>query len=229
VTLGIISGSLSISRYRILGDLGLSLKKLNEHLQNFVGGDLLEESLRKEHKASWVMPSGTIAATEDRDGDYWDLADCELEENYLLKMRIEKRKVPGELLNHVAKKEITKLSDQRGKRLSRPEQKELKEMLKEELTTKALPQVSYIDVVWKHSENEVWLLSTAKNTRVLFEELFSKTFFKNAEANLIAIEPPLLGLSDDEWNGREVDTLDDLYGVVPSAVESSNHGAQAAN
>lgn len=219
--MGIVNGSLSISRYRILGEGKLSHKFINKNLQNYVGKDLLESTVRDEITASWVMPSATIAATEEREGDYWDLADCELDDSYILKLRVEKRKVPSELLNHVAKKEISRMSEERGKRVSRPEQKEIKDMLKEELVSKALPQVTYFDVVWKHEEQEVWLLSTAKNTRILFEELFQKTFLKKSDGALIPIEAPLLGFSKEEWSD-DSSKLDTIFNIVPSAVESSN-------
>ena len=174
--MGIVSGTISITRFRVLGNLEMSLKKINKNLQNYIGGDLLDTSHKAEQKASWVMPTGTIAGQDERDGDYWDMSDCELGEHYLLKLRIEKRKVPTEVLNQVAKKEINKLSDARGKRLSRPEQREVKDALKDELTGKVLPQVSHVDVVWKFLEKEIWLLSTAKSTKQIFADLFKKTF-----------------------------------------------------
>ena len=110
--MGIVSGTISITRFRVLGNLEMSLKKINKNLQNYIGGDLLDTSHKAEQKASWVMPTGTIAGQDERDGDYWDMSDCELGEHYLLKLRIEKRKVPTEVLNQVAKKEINKLTSQ---------------------------------------------------------------------------------------------------------------------
>lgn len=225
--MGIVSGSLSISRYRILSKNPLSQKILNKNLQKYVGNDLLSEGVKKELEAAWVMPSGTIAAGEERDGDYWDLADCELGENILLKLRIEKRKVPGELLNLVAKKEIAQISDSRGKRVSKPEQKEIKELIKEELTGQALPQVSYIDVVWKPEEKEVWLLSTAKTTRTIFEELFIKTFLEKGESTIVPIGAPLLGLSENDWEGDNPEKLDTLFNIVPTGAEATIPSAAA--
>ena len=216
--MGIVNGSMSISRYRILGDSSFPIKALNQNLQNFVGGDLLENGLKKEVIARWVIPSGTLASTEDRQGDYWDLSDCEIDGDYLLRLRIEKRKVPGELLNLMAKKEIARLSEEKGTRLPRPVQKEIKDQLKTELIGQSLPQVSYIDVVWKWEEREVWLLSTAKNTMAQFEDLFQKTFLNKMGSSMIKIAAPLLGFADSEWSGQDQNRLDLLGQVTPSLV-----------
>ena len=68
--MGIVSGSLSISRYRILSKKALSQKSINKNLQRYAGSDLLSEGVKKEVEAAWVMPTGTFASTEEREGDY---------------------------------------------------------------------------------------------------------------------------------------------------------------
>lgn len=216
--MGISNGSISLSRYRILGDAKLSVSRLNKNLQNFVGSELELLSSNQEVQVSWVLPTGTLADSFEREGTYWDLSDCEVDGDYILKLRIEKRKVPTELLNALTKKEIEQLAAQRNKRPTRPEQKEVKESLKEELTRKALPQISYVDVIWKVNEAQVWLLSTAKTTKTLFEKIFKKTFLEKMNASMLPLEPALMGLTNNEWS-QDSRKLEQLFAIVPTTVE----------
>ena len=191
--MGITSGSLSISRFKIIGSDTPGLPSLNASLQKYVGKELKLRPTTKEQEARWVRPAGIIEGADDRTGSYWDLSDCEIEDGYFLKMRGEKRKVPGELLNSLTEKEVGKIEKRRTSRLSTNEKRALKEDIKLDLIKQALPTVGYVEVFWKWEIGEIWLLSTAKTTKQLFTTLFEKTFLPDCEARLYNLEAPFLG------------------------------------
>lgn len=200
--MGIQQGSFSLTRYRVIG----RRKKLTfqDLSQEFGHHRLKPFRLRPSRRIlhyGWDYPSHITGVQASHDA--WDLADCQLEEGIWLKVRIEKRNVPNQLLQLVTQSRIE--SEQRkrkGKVLNRKQQKAILDEVKEELLSQSLPNVSFFDVYWRDNEDMIYLFTTSKSNCSIFEELFRESFGKPLNFSLVKLVPPLLGLSKQEWQGQ---------------------------
>jgi hypothetical protein len=104
-----------------------------------------------------------------------------------------------------------------GKNPSPKDRRELKDQLKAELMTKALPQVAHVDAFWRDRRGELLLFSTGKKVKTTFESLFTSAFAGALGFSLMRIEPPLLGLPREHWNDSQVasETLGRLSLTTP--------------
>lgn len=205
--LSLFSGSVSLKRYRIVGGKTFPLADLNASLRRYVSDEIALDGIKREEHCGWVLP---LASEEDEDdllaGNYWDLTHCRFADGYLLRMRMERRKVSSELMQMVLRARLNEANRDSKTALTREERRELRENLKIELTQKALPQISYADAYWKE-DGTVLLFSTAKRTSILFEDLFSKTFCGLMEGILLPLEPVMFAMTDREWSDEAQLTL----------------------
>lgn len=202
LALGLIKGSISLCRYRLVGENKFSLEKLNNQFRKYQSGLLeLGNGSAKEMRAGWVMPSG-LDIEEERYGDYWDLSDCEVDEGYLLRLRIERKKIPTEYFQIMLRQKLDQINLERDKPLGKNARKIVSDELKENLLSKALPVISYIDAYWR-TDGLVTLFSTAKKNKEIFEDFFIKTIAITMGSALVPLAPPLLGLSAGQWELSE--------------------------
>lgn len=222
IILGIFKGTLALCRFRIVGLKNLDLNKINKNLQRFQSSSLKLSGSPKELNAGWVLPSGIYDEEEKRLGDYWDLSDCEVDEGYFLRLRLERRKVPVELFQIIYKQELDKKIKKTGKTPLRQEQKQLREDIKEDLLSQALPSISYIDAYWRN-DGLVTMYSTAKKNVEIFMDYFSKAFTKPLGGHLLPISPPLLALSAREWKDAQkaLSFVADMERILPLAPPNS--------
>src|SRR5690606_18857293 len=99
--MGIASGSLSVSRYRLLGKRSRwSIAQLSELMADHQAGPIKLSGVHKEEVTGWVRP---LCATEAElpEGSDWDMSHAHLSDGYLLRLRIERRKVPASLIQAV--------------------------------------------------------------------------------------------------------------------------------
>ncbi len=220
--MSIFSGSLSLSRYRIIGASGPpSLSQLNQKLKVYQAKPL-ELASPKELCFGWELPA--IGDTSDLpEGADWDMSYCQLEEGYLMRIRVDKRKIAHPVLQLVYRKKMTTLEqDNDGKRLSRQKKRDLLEETRQELLSQSLPNVSYTDLFWDEVRHEVMLFSTSKGVQGIFEELFRKTFCEHLGLSLIKIAPPLLGLSQEEWQeSMSSKTIERMSHTLPHDLEGT--------
>ena len=219
----IFSGSFSLSRYHIIGrSTSLKLSDLNKKLKTYQAKPLQLKS-SKELTFAWDRPS--ILTHEDlSESSHWDMSECQYEDGFMMKIRIEKRKVPSTLLQIVLSRKIDDLSKKlEGKTISRKKRKDLLEEARLELYDQCLPSVSFADVFWHEERDEVFLFSTSKSIQVIFEELFKKTFCEHLNLSIVKVAPPLLGLSTEDWQqSTSSSTLVRVEGTLPSEIISAN-------
>ena len=206
-----------------MGEGNISLEKLNNKFRKYQSGLLgMENSSAKEMKAGWVIPSG-LHAEEERYGDYWDLSDCEVDEGYLLRLRIERKKIPSEFFQIMLRQKLDQINAERDKPLGKNGRKVVSDELKESLLAKALPAISYIDAYWRTTDGLVTLFSTAKKNKEIFEDFFIKTFAKTIGSALVPLAPPLLGLTANQWDLTE--NTEDFLGKVEPLLPGAHLGA----
>ncbi|NRA66382.1 MAG: recombination-associated protein RdgC [Pseudobacteriovorax sp.] len=215
----IFNGSFSVSRYRVLGkQAGISLAAANKKLKTYQARPLKIKG-SKELVFGWERPN----LGHEFEGSHWDLSDCQWDDGYLLRIRVEKRKVPKSLLQIVFQEKLdAHIAENDGKPLGRNRRKELLDETRDELMDQALPQIGYCDVFWDLEAQEVLLFSTSKGLQAIFEELFRKTFGEHLELNIVKIGPPLLGLSSEEW---QINLSSPVFERMNSALPSELAGA----
>ena len=217
----LFSGGFSLSRYRVLGlAKNIKLTEAGHKFQKFQAKPI---KIRGNRELSYAWEKPILGEKEDFVGDHWDLSSCEYEGGFLLRIRIEKRKVPTSLLQLMFKENLAKEEEKReGKPLGRNARKELLEETRLELLDKCLPQIGYCDVYWDLPSEEVLLYSTSKAMQSIFEDLFRKSFCEHLDLNLVKIAPPLLGLSEEEW---QINLSSPLFEKMGRAIPSELAGA----
>ena len=195
------------------------MKNLGEDYRKYIAKPL-KLANRKEIAFGWDFP---IAWDKEATGGYWDLSHCAYDNGYILRIRVERRKVPASLLAFLYKEKVTNMQRQ-GKPLRREEKKKLKEELKEDLLQKALPEVKFLDVIWDTNKEELTLLSNSKNDREVFEKLIKQSFSDPLGMLILPVEPPLLGLTTEQYQRPEKhrDHFQGIADTTPSIFTESS-------
>lgn len=202
--MSIYSGSFSISQYRVLGrNKELSLSDLNQKLRPNQAQPISLKSQR-ELGFAWEKPI-LDDLSDPSEGNHWDMSDCQVEDGFLIRMRVEKRSVSNSLIQLHYKEKLQNSESKLDQKLGRKARKELLEQVRLELVQQSLPTIQYIDVMWFDSDDTVLLFSTSKGMQTMFEELFRKTFCDHLNLSIVRKTPPLLGLSDEEWKGEKTE------------------------
>lgn len=197
--LGIQGGSLSLCRYRLLGaGTRRKLSELNSLIAKHSLGPVLLKGTGREEEAGWVRPVGLDKLNLPPNAP-WDLSSAELEEGFLLRLRILRRQVPGPLLQLVYRQRFFEHEEKTGKAPGPKERRDLRDSIKAELLARALPSITHIDAFWRDAQGELLVFSTSAKALEIFERLFGETFAKPLGQTLVRIEPPLLGLPFTSW------------------------------
>lgn len=197
--MGLKSGAISITRYQVLGLVQPSLASLNQGIAPFKAKMIELSAGTKAEQAFWTLPD---LPELERDGNFWDMSDCQVDGGYVLRLRIEKRSVPGELLKLLLKERLQHLGDTLGRHPSRVESRLAKEQLKDELLAKSLPTLRFVDLFWSTETNQVTLFSTSKSACMFFEQMFRQSFLTPLGGSMAILVPPLFGLDDSDWKGH---------------------------
>jgi hypothetical protein len=237
--MGLASGSVSVSRYQILlpPGVGLSSKKLwdswstlNQMVEPFKAPPLTLDKKLSPEVAGWVFPNGqTGSHFQDDDlppDHHWDLEMCQIDTAILLRLRLEKRQVPNQLLQFLYKNEIYKILQKEGQAPNPKEKRQLKQDLQNQLAKRALPTIQFVDGLWWDRGGELWVITTGQRLRSLFIETFTKTFLAPVKAGIIDLSTPLVGLKamgDDQEPQSEIasEALRLLSSTVPVSMAHS--------
>ena len=176
--MGIIKGSVTLSRYQVKGEPPQDFKDfIDERIRKFAFRDI--ENNSEEESIGWVSVH-----------DYMDTsfayASYALDPYVALGLRIDKRQIPGPLLKKYHRIELKKayaMND--GRKPSRMEREELKEKARLDLLTRIPPSTKFFDLVWDTHGNQVWLGAATRSVRDIAEDLFKRTF----ELDLVAVIP----------------------------------------
>lgn len=207
--MSIHQGSFSLSRYRVTGrKTNLSLSDLNQNLPRLKLKPFRLNHSRKELTYGWDAPWGELESK----GKHWDMSDCQIDGGFWLRIRVEKRAVPTQLLQLVVSEKEQKILENTDlERLNRKKRKELLEEARDELLKQTLPTVRYFEAYWKEQEDVIFLFSTSKANRAIFEELFRKTFGSPNDLGLVLMTPPLLGMGKEFWSEEKLSQVDEDF------------------
>jgi DNA recombination-dependent growth factor C len=167
--MGLIKGSVTLTRYQVSGDLPAS------------GADFLDTRIREhcfrdieqstdEQSVGWVNMSDFMDTS-------FAYSAYSLEPYIILGFRVDKRRVPASLLRKYHRMEMDKAIKMReGRALGRADREQLKEKARLGLLARIPPDTKVYDVVWDTARAQVWLGSASKGVTDLFEDHFEKSF-----------------------------------------------------
>jgi DNA recombination-dependent growth factor C len=168
--MGFLSASFSLTRYLVVGEAEEELwEKIPELLREFAFEEI--DSSTEELGFGWVCFDNML-------DNKWHTSSPFKGEYVCFSLRIDKRKIPPAVFKkyyQLAVEELKKGSEGEVY-LSRGKIKEIKENIRLKLLPRILPVPSVTDVIWNFSKGILYLSSTNKSTKEIFEELFERTF-----------------------------------------------------
>ncbi|MCF6289790.1 MAG: recombination-associated protein RdgC [Desulfobacterales bacterium] len=167
--MGFLSGSASYVRYAVEGDLP---EKFFEFVAERVAGFSFRDidDTLDEYSIGWVSV-GNMFDSRFAFGSY-TVADY-----IVLAMRIDERKVPAAILNKFAKKEEERVKKERElPKLSRAHRQEIKERVRQQLASRAVPAPSVYELCWNLADNTVLFFSNNKKAQAVLEDFFKDCF-----------------------------------------------------
>lgn len=175
--MGLFSTSSSLTRYRVV----------QEVVQDFwsrVEDILLQQAFQEMQDRSDESALGWVSL-EDMLDNQWRSGSPFKGEYLVFALREDRKKVPPALFKkyyQLALQEQLTLNQEQGiNRVSKTQQKKLKEQVKASLLTRTMPVPAVFEVVWNTRSQYVYLGSTSARIRSLFEDYFSSSFRFNLE------------------------------------------------
>ncbi|HMB32112.1 MAG TPA: recombination-associated protein RdgC [Desulfohalobiaceae bacterium] len=170
--MAILSASTSLTRYRIIDDIPESLwADIPDLIHSYCFEDI--DASSDESSSGWVP-------FEDPFDTEWKESSFYRGEYLTFSLRLDTRRVPLAVLKKYYKMGLDDLlarNKDKGRHfVSKEEKKELREQTRLRLLQRSLPVPAYFDVVWNSQTQKVYLSSTTKKIRELFEEKFTQTF-----------------------------------------------------
>jgi len=200
VKMGLISGSVSLTRYLAGGDLPKSfMEGLSEKIGRYAFRKLDEKSI-DERSAGWVnimdMFDNRFAGIEF------------LKEPYIaMSLRVDERKIPSTALKqHCLEAEEKVKEYEKLEYLPKGRRLEIKEGIRLSLLKRAIPVSRNYDMIWNYTTGLILFGCTSKKLCDEFTEIFSKTF----DIELQAICPYTLAGRFLEKEGAATGLIDTL-------------------
>lgn len=173
--MGVISGSVTATRYKIGGNL--SAETILEGIRKFRFPELEDDAT--EHMSGWTSPVN--AFVPDFDSEILNAS------GYLVFiLRIDKKSIPAKSVNkYVAIESARRIKESEKQFLSKAEKREIKEQVIEMLSVKIPLRPDLFEVLVDLNEGVVSLFASSQSVSDEFETLFYKSF----NARLIRLFP----------------------------------------
>lgn len=168
--MGALRGSLTFSRFFVIGDLpgdlpGWSLKKIRANASQPLSP---EEDLNERH--GWASVTDPFDTDLDHEKVFFN-------EYVVLALRVDRWVVPRPLLDAHLREAEEKMLERKGlESLGRKAKADLKLMVLKKLRKQLVPVTRSVDLVWNLTSGVAHFFSHAKKTHELVSELFEKTF-----------------------------------------------------
>lgn len=163
-----LKSSLSCTRFRVMGDFSFSHEDFqNSLIQNSFRD--LSELPNDEESMGWVSNENCLEEP--------DLSVMLMEPYIRLTFRMDKRKIPGPLLDaHFSIEERATLAAEGKERLSLNRRRELKRQVKDMLMGRTTPTSKLYRALWNFKTHHCLLFATGKGICNRFDKLFFETF-----------------------------------------------------
>jgi len=167
--MGLISSTHSISRYHIDGEIEGSI---TEEIRN----GLIKYSIPIIESEYDEISAGWTPVESPYNPDFEKFS-FQFGTYFLFSLRIDKKSIPGKLIQKHMAIEIEKKKEKSGRDfISKNEKSEIKDMVTDILMHK-IPSIPNIyDVLWSYEEKNLYLYTTQKAANEVFETIFLKSF-----------------------------------------------------
>lgn len=167
--MGLLKGSLSLSRYQVQGSLPSGFWQwAGQQISKNIFMDI--EGTTEAKSLGWVGPL-----------DYFDTSfayeSYNLNPYLVLGIRLDKRALSARLLNKYHRLEMARARAENPEfRLGKPEREMLKEKVRLSLMLRIPLQTTFWEMCWNTQTNEVWFATCNRAQLELSQELFNHTF-----------------------------------------------------
>ena len=175
--MGILSSSVSLTRYRTVGDIPDDFwSEIPDRLKKFKFRDIDQSS--EERSFGWT-------SFDDMLDTNWTLNTPHKANYMVFALRLDTRRIPPAVMKKHFRLALdqakTELEAKGQKFISRDQKKEIRENVALRLFARTLPIPAVFDVVWDTSGNVIYLGSTSPRVKELFQDLFTNTFEHHLE------------------------------------------------
>lgn len=190
--MGILSSSVSITRYRVEG-------KLPDPVLDTVRKGLKKNSILEIDNEASDRAVGWTSFESPYIPDF-NNSSFIIGSHFVFSMRIDKKSIPAKVIKKQYAMDMAKKLDATGRDfLSKAEKKQIKDHVIHVLSLRIPATPNIYDVIWNYEEASLLFLSNLKNSNEELETLFSKSF----KLTLIRLFPFTMaqitsGLSDSE-------------------------------
>ncbi len=170
--MGIYSNTVSISQFRISGELP------DQDLFNWLQTALAGRSFKSIEQSAEETAEGWVHTDNPDYAEFTTPDTCWRDRYLFFTYRRDQRKIPSALLkSHISRAEKEYLARRpEMKRPPKSEREEISERVKLSLLARTLPAPVTVDLVWQPDKGLVTLFSTSQKVIERFEELFNKSF-----------------------------------------------------
>jgi hypothetical protein len=171
-SMGIMSNTVSIYQYEVVGDIPEKDKAL------WVRKCLEENRFEPIDNTPDPESIGWVRFDEHTNSDFSTTGAFSFEDYYIFTLRKDVRKVPAPLLKNLVEKECSEWLKERPKLSKVPFQRkrEIRENIQAALLARSLPNPSVCDVLWNARANIVTIASISTKVLDFIEDEFCKTF-----------------------------------------------------
>lgn len=170
--MGILSSSISLTRYKVIQDIP-------DGFWTDIPDLLIKHNFKDIDKTAEERSFGWTSFDDMLDTN-WNHASPHKAHYIAFALRLDTRRIPPAVLKkhlRLSMDEAKKELESRGQKfISRDQKKEIKENVKLKLFARTLPIPAVFDVVWDTSANLVYLGSNSPKVKELFEDHFTNTF-----------------------------------------------------
>jgi recombination associated protein RdgC len=200
--MGLLSQSVSITRYRVQGQLEEPVLDtiaaiLKRHSVMDIDNDAAEKS------CGWTSFENPFISDVEGSNHFFG--------PYLVfSLRVDKKNIPSNILKkHTVIEEKKRLTETGRRFFSRNEKKLLKEAVLHSLSLRILATPFIYDLIWNYEEGKLWFFSNLKAANEELETLFSESF----KLSLIRLFPYAAAEHDASLSDSERDRLNRISPV----------------
>ncbi|MDR2352515.1 MAG: recombination-associated protein RdgC [Deltaproteobacteria bacterium] len=202
--MGLLKGNTSLSRYRLIDKIP------DDFTEDFIGERLRKFSFTDIEREPEESSFGWVEIFNDLTYEF-PVGSYKFGPNYAFTLRHDYRRLSSKILNRYLRIKEAEFIAETGRKPNSIKKKELRENLRLSLLKRTLLATDLFEVAWFTQEQEVWFAGVGEKNRVLFEELFLRTF--GIAFRLLV--PIALGLELTHPDSRI-----DLLGLKPSFLGS---------
>jgi recombination associated protein RdgC len=167
--MGIFSSAVSITRYRVEGQIeGSILEQVAEGLQKNTVSDI--DNDENDKAVGWTTIDAPFSPNFDR-------AAFHIGVYLLFSLRIDKKSIPSKVLQkHYAIDAAKYMAENKREHLSRNEKTQIRDHVKNVLNIRIPATPNLYDLIWHHESALLWFFTTLKSANEELETLFYRSF-----------------------------------------------------